>query len=179
MFPERRNPATAEDSRKFFSMRNLENIYWTYFFRSVVIARPIHWCLSDWINIMVDRDIAQPVSSIPTSSHVGFVLDKVALGPISSEHLGFPCQFSFYHTHLTSGLDTILVDQLVADVPHGHSPTPPHENKIITNVTTRTWRIKRSVLWKISIYFREVKGICFLQLIKIDSLLATQMLYFR
>jgi hypothetical protein len=26
---------------------------------------------------------------------VGFVVDKVALGQLFSEHFGFPCQFSF------------------------------------------------------------------------------------
>jgi hypothetical protein len=29
------------------------------------------------------------------SGHVGFVVDKVALGQVFSEHLGFPCQSSF------------------------------------------------------------------------------------
>jgi hypothetical protein len=80
---------------------------------------------------MVDRAIAQVVSSqIPISSHVGFVVDKVALGMISSEYFGFPCQFSFpqiLHTHLTSGL--VQRDPLLADVPRGISPNPPHENK--------------------------------------------------
>jgi hypothetical protein len=27
---------------------------------------------------------------------VGFVVDKVALGQVSSEYFGFPCQFSFH-----------------------------------------------------------------------------------
>jgi hypothetical protein len=38
----------------------------------------------------------------PRSSHVGFVVDKVALGQVSSKYFGFPCQFSFHrlpHTH--------------------------------------------------------------------------------
>jgi hypothetical protein len=34
----------------------------------------------------------------PRSDHVGFVVDKVALGKVFSEYFGFPCQFSF-HTH--------------------------------------------------------------------------------
>jgi hypothetical protein len=48
----------------------------------------------------------------PGSSHVGFVVDKVALGQVFSEHFGFPCQSSFhqflhnYH-HLSSGAGTI------------------------------------------------------------------------
>jgi hypothetical protein len=64
------------------------------------------------------------------SSHVGFVMDKVALGQVSSEYFGFPCQFSLHrmlHTHhLSSGVDTI--GQLVAGVPSGLSLTPPQEN---------------------------------------------------
>jgi hypothetical protein len=30
------------------------------------------------------------------SGHVGFVVDKVALGQIFSEYFGFSCQFSFH-----------------------------------------------------------------------------------
>jgi hypothetical protein len=38
----------------------------------------------------------------PRSSHVGFVVDKVALGHVFSEYFGFPCQSSFHrllHNH--------------------------------------------------------------------------------
>jgi hypothetical protein len=39
---------------------------------------------------------------------VGFVVDKVALGQVSSEYFGFPCQSSFHnHPHLSSGAGTI------------------------------------------------------------------------
>jgi hypothetical protein len=30
------------------------------------------------------------------SRHVGFVVDKVALGQVFSENLGFPCQYTFH-----------------------------------------------------------------------------------
>jgi hypothetical protein len=67
----------------------------------------------------------------PRSGHVGFVVDKVALGRVFSEYFGFPCQFSFHrllHTHqLSSGAGT--TGQLVADVPSGLSLTPPRETK--------------------------------------------------
>jgi hypothetical protein len=48
----------------------------------------------------------------PGSSHVGFVVDKVALGQVFSEYFGFPCQSSFHqflhnHHNLTSGAGTI------------------------------------------------------------------------
>jgi hypothetical protein len=60
------------------------------------------------------------------SGHVGFVVDKVALGQVFSEYFSFLCQFSFHlllHIHrLSSGAGTI--GQLVADVPNGHSFTP-------------------------------------------------------
>jgi hypothetical protein len=32
----------------------------------------------------------------PRSGHVGFVVDKVALGQVFSDYFGFPCQFSFH-----------------------------------------------------------------------------------
>jgi hypothetical protein len=48
----------------------------------------------------------------PGSGHVGFVVDKVALGQVFSEYFGFPCQSSFHqllhnHHHLSSGAGTI------------------------------------------------------------------------
>jgi hypothetical protein len=58
------------------------------------------------------------------SSHVGFVVDKVALGQVSSGYFGFPCQFSFHlmlHNHLSSGAGT--TGRLVADVPRLSHPT--------------------------------------------------------
>jgi hypothetical protein len=66
------------------------------------------------------------------SGHVGFVVNKVALGQVFSEYFGFPCQFSFHrllhiHHHLSSGAGT--TGQLVADVPSGLSLTPPQETK--------------------------------------------------
>jgi hypothetical protein len=54
------------------------------------------------------------------------VVDKVALGQVSSEYFGFPCQFSIHqliHTHLSSEAGTI--GQLVVDVPSGLGLTPP------------------------------------------------------
>jgi hypothetical protein len=59
------------------------------------------------------RAIAQAVSRwLPGSGHVGFVVDKVALGQVFSEYFGFPCQSSFHqllhnHRHLSSGAGTI------------------------------------------------------------------------
>jgi hypothetical protein len=63
----------------------------------------------------------------PRSSHMGFVVDKTALGEIFSEYFGFRYQFSFHrllhiHHYLLSGAGTI--GQLVADVPNGLSVTP-------------------------------------------------------
>jgi hypothetical protein len=42
--------------------------------------------------------------------HVGFVMDNVALEQVSSENVGFPCQFSFHqmlHTHPSSGVGAV------------------------------------------------------------------------
>jgi hypothetical protein len=67
----------------------------------------------------------------PRSGHVGFVVDKVALGQVSSEYFSFPCQFSFHRLlhihHLSSGAGTIV--HLVADVPNGLSLIPPQKTK--------------------------------------------------
>jgi hypothetical protein len=48
----------------------------------------------------------------PGSRHVGFVLDKMALGQVVSEYLGLPCQSPFHqflhnHPHLSPGAGTI------------------------------------------------------------------------
>jgi hypothetical protein len=62
-------------------------------------------------------------------------MDKVALGQVFFELLGFPCKFSFYqmlHTHLSFEAGTI--GQLVADVPSGIS-LPPGKLKI--NIYTK------------------------------------------
>jgi hypothetical protein len=62
---------------------------------------------------------------------VGFVVDKVALGQVLFEYVGFSCQFLFHqilHIHLSSGAGTI--DQIVAGVPTGFSLTPPQEIKL-------------------------------------------------
>jgi hypothetical protein len=83
-----------------------------------------------------DRAIAQVISRwLPTaaarvmSGHVGFVVDKIALGQVFSKYLGFPYR-SFhrllhaYH-HPSSGTDT--VEELMADVPSGLSLIPLQE----------------------------------------------------
>jgi hypothetical protein len=60
------------------------------------------------------RAIAQAVSRRlgfePKSGHVGFVVDKVAVGQVFSEYFRFPCQFLFHrlphiHHHLSSVAD--------------------------------------------------------------------------
>jgi hypothetical protein len=66
----------------------------------------------------------------PGSGHIGFVVDKVALGQVFSEYFGFPSQFSFHrllytHPHLSSGAGA--VGQIVADAPSGLGLTPPQE----------------------------------------------------
>jgi hypothetical protein len=73
----------------------------------------------------------------PRSGHVGFMVDKVAVGQVFSKYFHFPCQFSFHRLlhphHLPSRASTI--GQIVADVPSGLSLTPPQETttkKLIT-----------------------------------------------
>jgi hypothetical protein len=65
--------------------------------------------------IILGRAVAQAVSRwLPTAARVrvqaeraGFVVDKAALGQVSSKYFGFPCQslFSqFIHHHIHPGL---------------------------------------------------------------------------
>jgi hypothetical protein len=56
---------------------------------------------------------------------VGFVVDKVALGQISSEYFGFTFQFSFHRLLHTHHLGIVQV----TDVPSGLSLTPLKETK--------------------------------------------------
>jgi hypothetical protein len=59
---------------------------------------------------------------------VGFVVDQVALGDVSSGNFGFSCQFIFHkmlHIHLPFGAGTM--GKLMTDVPSGLSLTQPHE----------------------------------------------------
>jgi hypothetical protein len=63
----------------------------------------------------------------PGSGHVGFVVNKVALGQVFSAYFGLPCQFAFHrlhhnHHHLSSGAGTI--GQTVAAVPSWLKLTP-------------------------------------------------------
>jgi hypothetical protein len=67
---------------------------------------------------------------------VGFVVNTVSLGQVSSEYFGFSCQSEFHrllhiHHHLSSEADTIC--QLVADVPSGTSLNIKEKRKIKNN----------------------------------------------
>jgi hypothetical protein len=69
---------------------------------------------------------------------VGFVVDEVALGQVSSEYFGFPCQISFhqllpihYHTSSEEG----STGQTVAEVPTGHNLTLLQEKEANIHLT--------------------------------------------
>jgi hypothetical protein len=71
---------------------------------------------------------------------VGFVVNRVALGQVFSEYVGFPCQFSFHlllhnHYRLWSGAATVV--QIAAEVSSGFSLTAPQEIKRKENVSPR------------------------------------------
>jgi hypothetical protein len=80
------------------------------FIQPVSSQSPIIW---GWYN----RPVVAAVPTVPPHklkkmSHVGYVVDKVALGQVFSEDFGFPCQSSFHqflhnHYHLSSGAGTI------------------------------------------------------------------------
>jgi hypothetical protein len=73
-------------------------------------------CVLHWLPTAATRVRSQ-------SGHVGFVVDEVALGQVSSEYFRLPLPILIP----SSGAGTI--SQLVADVPSGLSLTPPHETK--------------------------------------------------
>jgi hypothetical protein len=95
----------------------------------------------------IGRAIAQAVTlRFPTAearvqaqvSHVGFVVNKVALGQFLSEYFGFLSKFSFrfplqilipttapHSSSSSSSSSSGTTDQLVADVPSGFNLTPP------------------------------------------------------
>jgi hypothetical protein len=59
----------------------------------------------EWVEEMKRVTERPGPGSIP--GHVGFVVDKVALGQVFSEYFGFPCQSSFHqllHNHYHPGL---------------------------------------------------------------------------
>jgi hypothetical protein len=68
----------------------------------------------------------------PRSGHVEFVVAKMALGQVSSKHIGCPCQFSSHlllhtHHHLSSRAGT--VGQRVACILSGLIVTPTQEKE--------------------------------------------------
>jgi hypothetical protein len=68
----------------------------------------------------------------PRSGHVRLLVDKMTLGQVFSEYLGFHCQLSFHrllhnHHYLSSGAGTI--GQIVTEVPSGLSLTLPKQIK--------------------------------------------------
>jgi hypothetical protein len=98
--------------------------------------------LSSYLRLDLGRAITQAVSRRlpgfdPRSSHLGFVVDKMALWKSSSEYFRFSCQVSFHqmlHIHLSSGAGTI--SQLVTDVPIGLGLTLLHEKKMCLGLST-------------------------------------------
>jgi hypothetical protein len=63
---------------------------------------------------------------------VGFVVDKVALGQVSSEYFGFPCQpfHRLLHTHPSFGAGAI--GQIVTDVPSKLDSSPRTRMGVLT-----------------------------------------------
>jgi hypothetical protein len=66
-----------------------------------------------------------------SGQHVGFLVDKAALGQVFSEYFGFPCQSFHHHNH--PGL------ALVAAVPSGPNWTPNPTTPIKKNYFRYDW----------------------------------------
>jgi hypothetical protein len=96
-----------------------------------------------------DRAVSRriPTGAARLRGHLGFVVDKVALGQVFSEYFGFPCQFSFHrllHTHHHPSSGSGIIGQLVVDVPNGLSLTPPQEIKKNHNIVDKRTVVKLS-----------------------------------
>jgi hypothetical protein len=78
---------------------------------------------------------------------VGFVVDKTALGQVSSEYFGFPCQ-SFnrlLHTHHHPSSMAGTIDKIVTNVPSGLCLTPPQEIKFTNLLQNLCLRIEATI----------------------------------
>jgi hypothetical protein len=74
-------------------------------------------CLKQFFSLLSGRAVAQRLDAgfpprrpgFACGQHVGFVLDKAALGQVFSEYFGFPCQFfpPISPLSLSPGADTI------------------------------------------------------------------------
>jgi hypothetical protein len=95
------------------------------------------------------------------SGHMGFVVDKVALGQIFPKYFSLPCQFLFHRLlhahHLSSGPGTIR--QIVADVPSGLSVTSHHKiKKVLKMLGLNSFR--RRVMLEVVIVNSSVISTC-------------------
>jgi hypothetical protein len=108
-----RSRGSACSARTSFLLYSFKVHLTIYKWNDSVRDTNIFWC--EWLLYLAmskSRTIAEAVSRRrwpgfePSSGHVGFVVDKVALGQVFSEYFGFPCQFSFqrllhiHHHHL-------------------------------------------------------------------------------
>jgi hypothetical protein len=72
---------------------------------------------------------SRAVSHVSNGSRLGFVVNTLALGQISSKYCRFPCQFSFILIcHLG-----LVQEAKVAEIPNGLSLKPPVETKAETS----------------------------------------------
>jgi hypothetical protein len=103
------------------STRHTETEGWSGAFRTLIICKSV-----------VGRAIAQAVilllsTAAPRvrarSGHVEFVVNKVALGQVSSEFFRLPCQYS------SSTMRASKTGEIAADISSELSLTPPQETK--------------------------------------------------
>jgi hypothetical protein len=103
-------------------------VTWSNSYPRICFIKMLRGCS---ISEAVSRRLPTAVARFdPRSGHTRFVVDKVAMGQVSSKYFSFPCQFSFHihpHHHLSSGAGTI--GQIVANVPSGLSLTPSQKIK--------------------------------------------------
>jgi hypothetical protein len=78
------------------------------------------------MQLVADFPTRRPVFE-PRWGHVGFMVDKEALGHVVSQYFCFPCKYLFHqmlHIHLSFRNGAGTIAQLVADVPSGPSSNP-------------------------------------------------------
>jgi hypothetical protein len=68
----------------------------------------------------------------PRSGHVGFVVDRVALGQVFSKYFGFPCQFSFPTTdpHSSSSIIQDWYNRTISGRRTKMDSVSPHPKKL-------------------------------------------------
>jgi hypothetical protein len=137
----------------------------------VIVEQLVEWILAGETEVLGEnlpqRHFVHHISHTttpglePGSSHVRFVVDKVAPGQVYSEYFGLPCQSLFYqllhnHPHLSSGVCTIgqKWPQYLGTYSHPtNNKKKDVENIICKNNIHETWVKEHKKVKRCNTYF--------------------------